>query len=153
MYFFWWLKPQEVSEPIQVVQRKEASDTPFSVSVHMVSVLNPFILDELINSSADGHTDLLTAVVLAFPASGLQLLAWTGHFPSAAEKCIWRISSIAIGVAPIYLYTHFVIWRYTVTPTWVSRINDPIYGWVQELFGDRFPPAPQRNRTISRSRD
>lgn len=88
-----------------------------------------------------------------FPASGLHLVSWNGHFPFAPEMWIWRVFSIGVGVAPMSMYTNFVIWWDIALPTSGAQIHDPLYGLVHLLVTDRFSVAQPSYRTISRSHD
>ncbi|KAH8429471.1 uncharacterized protein LDX57_007133 [Aspergillus melleus] len=52
-------------------------------------------------------TPLATCVLLGF--SGLFLIAWNFHFPTYAEKILWRISSVYHAVFSIYGGFYFVV--------------------------------------------
>lgn len=149
MYKFWWHKPKDVNEPIEVIQRTDISDDDFANCVTMVPQVKRFIVDDLITLGFDGHTDALTAAILGIPTSAFHLLAWNSHFPSPAEKWIWRISSIGIGVAPQCMYLHFLASRHIVGYTWGSKEGDPLYRRVHKLIMDKFPTAPGVYRTIN----
>lgn len=154
MYYFWWLKPKDVNEPIEVLQWSQIADPadPALPSfVKMVPQSKRFIVDELVSSGFDGHTDALTAAVLGLPTSGFHLLAWNRHFPSAPEKWIWRICSIGIGVAPICMYAHFVVSKHIVTYIWGSAVGDPLWRRVHKLIMDKFQMAPGSYRIINSS--
>lgn len=115
MYFFWWLKPKDVNEPIQVLRRSVIPDAAFSAYVKMVPQSKHYILDEILDRGFGGQTDALMVAVLGLPTAFLHLLAWNTHSHSTPEKWIWRVCSIGIGVAPLIIYTHFVFSKYIVS--------------------------------------
>lgn len=117
--------------------------------ITMESQSKRFIPDQIVITAFNGHTDALLSTLLVIPASGLHLLAWNSHFPSTAEKWIWRISSIGVGVAPLVIYFHFLASKYIISYIWVPRAGDPLLRRLQGIIMDKFRVASGQYRIIN----
>lgn len=149
IYAFWWQKPKDVNEPIEIIQSFEISDEDFDSYVTLESQSKQYIVDHIWRSSFDGHTKVLISAILAIPISGLHLLAWNSHFPSTLEKWIWRISSIGIGVAPMGIYIQFVLSKHFIRYIWVSKEGDPLHHRIQKIALASLPSGSGDHRTIN----
>ncbi|KAF7590242.1 hypothetical protein BBP40_003126 [Aspergillus hancockii] len=118
-YIFWWEKPLDVAEPIAI---------PLEVESLMGHDMNnararPFDRDQFFTTeSAHGspvHMFFRVAYDLYFYLdhrmqfaaaginSGLHAVFWTSHFPTPAERLLWRLSAVGMGVFPTI--SHIII--------------------------------------------
>lgn len=149
VYFFWWHKPKDVNQPIEVLQRTDfPTNETFISCTRLVSEARRFIPVEYILNSVNCHTDALTATLLGLPTCVFHLLAWNSHFPSSPEQWIWRVSAIRIGIAPTIMYLQFLLSTSIVTYRWDANAGDLLYCRVHKLVMDKFPAAPGNPRTI-----
>jgi len=55
--------------------------------------------------SNDDYIPVRTLAVVTALYGALHALCWHSHFPSVAEKMLWRISSIVIAAGPVAVWT------------------------------------------------
>ena len=131
IYVFWWDKPLNVNRPVRVFQKSgrtephssagtEARRSTWEVITKGLETIIAFIAgyqdDEVNLSRVDrvprfwansDRDDQVTAdlIMLGVGAcfGGIHCIAWHFPFQTSVEFLIWRISSIAITVVPIYI--------------------------------------------------
>ncbi|KAI5839124.1 hypothetical protein DFP73DRAFT_587776 [Morchella snyderi] len=148
IYYFWWHKPKDVGEPIAVLNRSDIDDKECSDVYRLVNQSRRFVVDDLISTGFEGHSDAMMAAAMGIPTSVLHGLAWNSHFPSQVEKWIWRVSSVGVGVAPQCMLLHFVLSEHIVQYTWIADESDHMYKRIHKQFMDKFPVAAGSERRI-----
>ncbi|KAI0069304.1 hypothetical protein BV25DRAFT_1818295 [Artomyces pyxidatus] len=131
MYVAWWDKPQNIGVPVRVAGRSLPAPAKaleierfwriFAVitgahdmfvdlrepQAHVPTFYGGSVFDE-------HHEDIIAdvvAVVVAMVFGGVHCTAWDYAFPSAVERMIWRVSSVAIVVLPALLILGLVFWN------------------------------------------
>ncbi|KAL0636944.1 hypothetical protein Q9L58_004047 [Maublancomyces gigas] len=75
IYHFWWMKPKDVNEPIEVVQLCDIPEKDLSTYVTMQSQSKRCIPDQIVITAFNGQTDALLSTLLGIPSSTFHLLA------------------------------------------------------------------------------
>lgn len=146
--FFWWRKPKDVNNPIEVLHRSEIPDDAFATCVRVIPQSKNFIFEEFVAKLFIGHRNAWLGPVLTVPTCLFHLLAWNQHFPSAGEKWIWRVTSIGIWVAPAWIYLHFLMSKHFISYTWGAEVGDSLSRRVYKLMLDKVPVVPGTTRVI-----
>ncbi|KAK1750352.1 hypothetical protein QBC47DRAFT_120624 [Echria macrotheca] len=130
-YFFWWHKPLDVRVPITLPIGHLLPDKPKwkrSTYDNLDSDCDPqkhkqFMRKREICSSVyavgfrasydmawnfDFHSEVWSTV-MAVINGGLHATAWFSHFPTNAERNLWRSACIAVGVSPIII--NVIAWK------------------------------------------
>lgn len=94
MYVLWWEKPYDVQQPIVM----PATDPIPHVSTTVDGSVELIQGNTLFQRDSWWVWPSILGVCLAFGA--LHLVAWNFHFPSEAEKWLWRVSSLCCMTFP-----------------------------------------------------
>jgi len=127
-YFFWWHKPLDVAEPIAIPldsrhrAKLSQAEPAFFASIEdgitlqnrdslfvksrtvFPGPLSPVSMISYDLASALDHDTRLWSTIMAIINGALHCVAWLSHFPSPAEKWLWRVSSLGIAGLNIILY-------------------------------------------------
>ncbi|KZV86620.1 hypothetical protein EXIGLDRAFT_752712 [Exidia glandulosa HHB12029] len=101
---FWWYKPHRVGEATVVNPKKRATraDSPLhwpswrDITIAVDSARRKFQPDPSI-----GVPQFLTALTIAILYGLPHLLGRTAHFPTVAERMVWRIATYAVIASPL----------------------------------------------------
>ena len=105
IYTLMWFKPQGATEPLMIdVSKCTACD-------HFIMENKQDLVSLAQNVDASYHDDFegitltyTTLISLGVIYGALHLVAWDAHFPSYAERILWRVSALTIIVSsPMYL--------------------------------------------------
>ncbi|GAB1212754.1 hypothetical protein ATERTT37_001901 [Aspergillus terreus] len=148
-YCCWWAKPLDINRPIPL------AIAPGLLQGHNVTVPTadhkrelPFVTEYYKHS---GWLDMffraayavlqylgrrveLWASILAIGNGALHLLVWNSYFPTTAERIIWRISGIGLGVFPLMVY-FIMSWNeefddFFVKMWYLMRFEEGSWAWM-----------------------
>jgi hypothetical protein len=142
LYAVWWEKPFDVQQPIVI----QAEDTVPVVSRFVGGGLEM----EIINANRNFPLWLWAACLIVCLGFGaLHLVAWNFHFPTQAERWLWRVSSLGCIVLPTLMCLYSILRERDVKFT-DKRVNNGfavlyvlfrIYMFVEMFVGLRSVPA------------
>ena len=132
IYIFWWNKPLNVNQPVRVFRKSEPKETPINEPVSerreltwepirqgLMKTMRSIIgdRDRDVNLSREDRVPRFWAnttngeelAIADCPVLGvgvcfgaIHCIAWHFSFPTHTELLMWRISSVAIAVVPVY---------------------------------------------------
>lgn len=147
MYSFWWYKPKDVSESIDVIHLSEIADH-FDTYVKMESQSQGSIVDYVLIGGLGEDADILISTFIAIPSCVLHLVAWNSHFPSMPELWIWRTCSIGVGIAPLVLYVLLWASKHTVGYSWQPNEGDSIVRRMHNIAMTKARAIPGSTRAV-----
>ena len=129
IYIFWWNKPLNVNRPVRVFRKSEPRANKLTsesrnltwktIGKGLFTILTLIVIgqDEDIDlghedrvpmfwaNSTDGDAAIADGIVLGVGVcfGAIHCIAWLFSFPTHTELLMWRISSVAITVLPIYV--------------------------------------------------
>ena len=129
IYIFWWNKPLNVNRPVRVFRKSEPRVNKLTsesrnltwktIGKGLFTILTLIVIgqDEDIDlghedrvpmfwaNSTDGDAAIADGIVLGVGVcfGAIHCIAWLFSFPTHTELLMWRISSVAITVLPIYV--------------------------------------------------
>lgn len=107
MYAAWWQKPFDVRQPILL--RPKA---PLPVAMEAVKRIN------LSEADSGSHWPMhVGGPILGFGFGAMHLFGWNFHFPSEAERYLWRVSSTGCAALPLVVLAGD-IWSMQLPEPW-----------------------------------
>jgi hypothetical protein len=129
-YFFWWKKPLDVGVPISlpISHRLQEAKWDLSGSDFNVNDSYPLRHEQLVRNRGIART--LSGVVcragydfawdfgykaevwstaMAALNGGLHATAWVSHFPTPAERGLWRAACVGVGLSPLLIC--LLVWK------------------------------------------
>ncbi|PWY94235.1 hypothetical protein BO94DRAFT_532186 [Aspergillus sclerotioniger CBS 115572] len=118
-YICWWSKPLDVAQPIQIPLDREQllghdcrQETKYPFYGQLFITERPshgsfphMLLRSMYDVSVFfDHGVELASAVTAVLTGGLHATAWHWHFPSSAERLLWRMAAIGTGAFPTIAY-------------------------------------------------
>ena len=138
MYSYWWSKPFSVSQPVRVRRHFNTSRSESTVPTvrdnHFRNQLAN--LFKIVIGAQDDDVDLGSGQIFLFYAGGakesqilladaagllfamafgaIHCAAWSFTFPSDVERLVWRVSSIALVILPVFFIALAAMYTFEV---------------------------------------